>query len=488
MSRCPHLSSGSSAMGLAKRPTAENNGSAVKPHGLGTQPKKRVALADISNASLRKNSGKPSPSSIGTKRENLKTNFTNGQSIKKKASSQQSPTSSKVDDDKSLQRDFSAVPNPMNMKQNSVVLRKESHTLPVNLSHPNHSDGDLMFLDESISSTSSDLIKSPNFDYIDKVDSLERQATVNLHISEYSINQIANSDDSNKKDVSLMAIETSEENPPLCTTFSCDIYTHLREAEMKKRPSSDFMEVIQKDINATMRAILIGWLVEVTEEYRLVPDTLYLTVNYIDRYLSCNQINRQHLQLLGVACMLIASKYEEICAPQVEEFCYITDNTYFRDEVLQMEADVLKHLNFEIPVTTIKCFLRRFIRAAHLAERNSPFSLQFEFLACYVAELSLLEYKFLSYAPSLIAASAVFLAKFILHPTKRPWNVTLDHYTLYKPSELSECVKAMQLLLHGSCSCKNSIREKYSQQKYKFVGKKYCPPQLPQEFFHDSSK
>lgn len=89
-----------------------------------------------------------------------------------------------------------------------------------------------MFLDESISSTSSDLIKSPNFDYIDKVDSLERQATVNLHISEYSINQIANSDDSNKKDVSLMAIETSEENPPLCTTFSCDIYTHLREAEV----------------------------------------------------------------------------------------------------------------------------------------------------------------------------------------------------------------------------------------------------------------
>lgn len=46
---------------------------------------------------------------------------------------------------------------------------------------------------------------------------------------------------------------------------------------------------------------------QVTEEYRLVPDTLYLTVNYIDRYLSCNQINRQHLQLLGVACMLIAS-------------------------------------------------------------------------------------------------------------------------------------------------------------------------------------
>lgn len=70
-----------------------------------------------------------------------------------------------------------------------------------------------------------------------------------------------------------------------------------------------------------------------SEEYRLVPETLYLTVNYIDRYLSGNVISRQKLQLLGVACMMIAAKYEEICAPQVEEFCYITDNTYLKDEV-----------------------------------------------------------------------------------------------------------------------------------------------------------
>jgi hypothetical protein len=114
------------------------------------------------------------------------------------------------------------------------------------------------------------------------------------------------------------------------------------------------MEKIQKDINPSMRAILIDWLVEViflesishvdfansyivqnvtlsfdsqcrvhyeaslcvltiyfelqvAEEYRLVPDTLYLTVNYIDRYLSGNPMNRQQLQLLGVASMMIAS-------------------------------------------------------------------------------------------------------------------------------------------------------------------------------------
>ncbi|KAK7258620.1 hypothetical protein RIF29_11561 [Crotalaria pallida] len=93
----------------------------------------------------------------------------------------------------------------------------------------------------------------------------------------------------------------------LCATYACDIYKHLRASEAKKRPSTDFMERIRKDINSSMRAILIDWLVEVAEEYRLLPETLYLTMNYIDRYLSGNAMNRPKLQLLGVSCMMIAA-------------------------------------------------------------------------------------------------------------------------------------------------------------------------------------
>ncbi|KAG7032817.1 Cyclin-A1-1, partial [Cucurbita argyrosperma subsp. argyrosperma] len=130
-------------------------------------------------------------------------------------------------------------------------------------------------------------------------------------------------------------------------------------------------------------------------------------------------MDRQRLQLLGVACMMIASKYEEICAPQVEEFCYITDNTYFKEEVLQMESSVLNYLKFEMTAPTPKCFLRRFVRVARGVDEVS--SMQLECLSNFIAELSLLEYNMLCYAPSLIAASAVFLAKFILLPTKRPW-------------------------------------------------------------------
>lgn len=77
--------------------------------------------------------------------------------------------------------------------------------------------------------------------------------------------------------------------------------------EVKRRPLPDYIEKIQKDVSVNMRAILVDWLVEVSEEYKLLSDTLYLTINYIDRFLSVNALNRQKLQLLGVSSMLIAS-------------------------------------------------------------------------------------------------------------------------------------------------------------------------------------
>ncbi len=90
-----------------------------------------------------------------------------------------------------------------------------------------------------------------------------------------------------------------------------------------------------------MRAILIDWLVEVHLKFKLVPESLYLTVNLIDRYLEREQVNRQKLQLAGVTAMLIACKYEEIYPPIVRDFVYITDNAYTKEEILAMERRML---------------------------------------------------------------------------------------------------------------------------------------------------
>ena len=84
----------------------------------------------------------------------------------------------------------------------------------------------------------------------------------------------------------------------------------------------------QTDINASMREILVDWLIEVHLKFKLLPETLYLTVNLIDRYLEKQNVLRNKLQLVGVTAMLIASKYEEISPPIVTDFVYITDNAY----------------------------------------------------------------------------------------------------------------------------------------------------------------
>ncbi|CAH2067721.1 unnamed protein product [Thlaspi arvense] len=284
------------------------------------------------------------------------------------------------------------------------------------------------------------------------------------------------------KDDKIVNIDDNLMDPQLCGAFSHDIYEHLRESEVKKRPALDYMERIQLNINASMRSILIDWLVEVAEEYRLLSDTLYLAVNYVDRYLSGNVITKQNLQLLGVSCMMIAAKYEEVCVPQVEDFCYITDNTYLRNEILEMESSVLNYLKFELTTPTAKCFLRRFVRAAQ-GEKEVP-SLMFECLASYITELSLLDYAMLRYAPSLVAASAVFLAQYILHPSREPWNATLEHYTSYRAKHLEACVKSLFQLCHESPSGDVvAVRKKYSQHNYKFAAKKFCPASLPHELF-----
>ncbi|XP_057504501.1 cyclin-A2-4 isoform X1 [Actinidia eriantha] len=280
----------------------------------------------------------------------------------------------------------------------------------------------------------------------------------------------------------ITEIDSDHKDSQLCSLYAPDIYSNLSVVELMKRPGTNFMETLQRDITQSMRGILVDWLVEVSEEYKLVPDTLYLTVLLIDLFLSQNYIERQRLQLLGITCMLIASKYEEICAPRVEEFCFITDNTYTRGEVLKMESQVLNYLDFQLSAPTAKSFLRRFLRAAQ-ASYKTP-SLELEFLANYLAELTLVDYEFLKFLPSTIAASAVFLARWTLDQSGHPWNATLEHYTNYKASDLKTPVHALQGLQLNTNGCPlNVIRAKYRQDKqFKSVAA-LSSPELLQTLF-----
>ncbi|CAI0444483.1 unnamed protein product [Linum tenue] len=276
-------------------------------------------------------------------------------------------------------------------------------------------------------------------------------------------------------------IDSDSKDPQDCSQYAPEIYKHMLVTELDHRAPANYMETLQSDVTANMRGILIDWLIEVAEEYKLVPDTLYLTVNLIDRSLSQIYIEKQRLQLLGVTCMLIASKYEEILAPQVEEFCFITDNTYKREEVLKMERQVVDMMHFNLSVPTTKTFLRRFIQAAQTSYKDP--CLELEYLANYLAELTLVEYDFIKFLPSLIAASAVFLARWTLNQSVHPWNPTLEHYTNYRAPELRSTVLALEDLQLNISGCPlNAIREKYRLQKFKSVADLSSPERVQSLF------
>ncbi len=109
--------------------------------------------------------------------------------------------------------------------------------------------------------------------------------------------------------------------------YAHHITTELLRAEKDSIPHENYMSH-QEDINEKMRAILVDWIIEVHLKFKLLPETLFITINLIDRYLSKTSICRNNLQLVGVTCMFIASKYEDIYPPPVIDFVYITDNAY----------------------------------------------------------------------------------------------------------------------------------------------------------------
>ena len=141
-------------------------------------------------------------------------------------------------------------------------------------------------------------------------------------------------------------------------------FPHGRHVENVQNVKEDYLAV-QTEILPRMRAVLIDWLIGVHLQFHLLQETLYTTVAILDRYLQYDvkKISRSKLQLVGVASMLIAAKYEEIYAPEVKDFVYITDRAYTERDILKMEIRVLAVLNFNLGRPLPLHFLRRASKA-----------------------------------------------------------------------------------------------------------------------------
>ena len=218
-----------------------------------------------------------------------------------------------------------------------------------------------------------------------------------------------------------------------------------------------YIAKIQTDINEKMRAILIDWIIDVHLKFKLLPETLFLTINLIDRYLERVPVIRQKLQLVGVGSLLIACKYEEIYAPEVKDLVIVTDNAYKREEIIEIEGNILGILMFNITVPSSLRFLERYSKISAHDEKS--------FLFCrYILEICLVEYKMLKYSPSMIASASVWLANKIFKDEE--WNDDLIKNTKLDEVAVKNCAKDIVVILQNSeKSSLSAVKRKFSSTK-----------------------
>jgi len=265
--------------------------------------------------------------------------------------------------------------------------------------------------------------------------------------------------------VDVLDIDNDVRNPQLCSDYAFDIFLYLRKLEEKGSVRKNHL--LGCPTNDKMRAVLVDWLVEVQIQFKLLQETLFATINILDRYLAVegSSVDRNSLQLIGVTSMFLAAKVEEVYAPAISDFVYISDNAYNEEQIKKTELKILRALNFNMFQPISLHFLRRFSKAGDVDVLQHN-------LAKYALEVGLLDYSLVSVSNSLLAAAALFLSLLLLEPsdcTKTVWNSSLAFYSQYTREDL---VSTSAMLAGGivAISHKSSklqaVRNKYQSAKF----------------------
>ncbi|CAG5132055.1 unnamed protein product, partial [Candidula unifasciata] len=243
------------------------------------------------------------------------------------------------------------------------------------------------------------------------------------------------------------------------SVYSKDIMVYLMEKELRDLLLPDFL-ANSPGVTSRMRAVLMDWLMQVQLFEELTDETLHLCVAFIDTFLSLVDVKMSTLQLIGITCLFIASKFNERFAPKIESLCYLTQDTFVKEQVLHCERIVLQTLHFNLSRPVSVTFLDRYLQVHH-----NPTKV--EYLARYLLDLHITSISLASSPPSLKASSALYLARFLLLDTAPAWTPDLAYYTNYTVEELQDCANELiNLLIKAPDSRYQGARLKYSKEEY----------------------
>ncbi|KAH9662420.1 Cyclin-B2-2 [Citrus sinensis] len=331
------------------------------------------------------------------------------------------------------------------------ITRKFAAQIACNQQHYTNEFGDCIFIDVE------EFNKAPK----------DQPEPMFLEESEESINEVDQMEEIEMEDIveePIVDIDSWDAKNPLAVVeYVEDLFSYYRKMESFSCVSPEYM-MQQFDINEKMRAILIDWLIEVHDKFDLMSETLFLSINLIDRFLSQQQVVRKKLQLVGLVAMLLACKYEEVSVPVVGDLILISDKAYTRKEVLEMESLMLNTLQFNMSVPTPYVFIQRFLKAAQSDKK-------LQLLSFFLIELSLVEYEMLKFTPSLLAAAAIYAAQCTIYGFKQ-WSKTCQWHSGYSEDQLLECATLMIGFHQKAATGKlTGVHRKYCTSKFGYISK-----------------
>ncbi|KAM4864712.1 G1/S-specific cyclin-E2 isoform 3-T4 [Thomomys bottae] len=199
--------------------------------------------------------------------------------------------------------------------------------------------------------------------------------------------------------------------PELSWGCSKEVWLNMLQKESRYVHDKHF-EVLHSDLEPQMRSILLDWLLEVCEVYTLHRETFYLAQDFFDRFmLTQKDINKNTLQLIGITSLFIASKLEEIYAPKLQEFAYVTDGACSEEDILRMELTILKALKWELCPVTVISWLNLFLQID--AVKDAPkvllpqYSQETFIQIAQLLDLCILSIDSLEFQYSILAAAAL---------------------------------------------------------------------------------
>jgi cyclin B len=259
--------------------------------------------------------------------------------------------------------------------------------------------------------------------------------------------------------------QNSQENISFVGEYLEEIYMNLllEESQATIKPKFGYMDT-QPEINEIMRAILIDWIIDVHLRFNLRQETLFLTIWLIDTYLSFAFVPRDKLQLLGITCLLISCKSHEIYYPQNNKLIEMTDNAYSKEEMLTMENEILKKLNFFIVCPNPIDFY-------NILSKMFNFEKKQYYLGNYFIESALVNYQILKYSSSVIASSCTYLVMkyYRINGYQKLYNNFIINEN--NPEDvIKDAAKEIYVLVDNLSKSKfKSLKKKYSLTQFENV-------------------